>query len=112
MHRRRFAQLLALAPWARAATAGAQGPRHRVAMLGVAHAHAAGKLAALRALPERFEVVGVAEADPALRAAAQRSRSYDGLAWRTAAEWLADPTVAAVAVTSRTCSAASAAAPA
>jgi predicted dehydrogenase len=98
MHRRRFAQLLALAPLAQAATAGAQGPRHRVAMLGVAHAHAAGKLAALRALPERFEVVGVAEADPALRAAAQRSRSYDGLAWRTEAEWLADPTVAAVAI--------------
>ena len=97
MRRRRFAQLLALAPWARAAY-GARSPRHRVAMLGVAHAHAAGKLAALRALPDRFEVVGVAEADPALRAAAQRSRSYDGLVWRTEAEWLADPTVVAVAV--------------
>jgi predicted dehydrogenase len=97
MRRRHFARLLALAPWARAAD-GAHSPRHRVAMLGVAHAHAAGKLAALRALPERFEVVGVAEADPARRAAAQRSRNYDGLAWRTDAEWLADPTVAAVAV--------------
>lgn len=97
MRRRRFAQLLALAPWARAAD-DARGPRHRVAMLGVAHAHAAGKLAALRALPDRFEVAGVAEADPVLRAAAQRSRSYDGLVWRTEAEWLADPTIAAVAV--------------
>ena len=67
-------------------------------MLGVAHAHAAGKLAALRALPERFEVVGVAEADPARRAAAQRSRNYDGLAWRTEAEWRAAPTIVAVAV--------------
>ena len=97
MRRRHFARLLALAPWARAADA-APRPRHRVAMLGVAHAHAAGKLAALRALPERFEVVGVAEADPARRAAAQRSRNYDGLAWRTEAEWLADPTIVAVAV--------------
>ena len=97
MRRRRFAQLLALAPWARAAD-GARNPRHRVVMLGVAHAHAAGKLAALRALPDRFEVVGVAEADPALRATAQRSRTYDGLAWRTEAEWLADTTIAAVAV--------------
>ena len=52
MRRRRFAQLLALAPWARAAD-GARNPRHRVVMLGVAHAHAAGKLAALRALPSR-----------------------------------------------------------
>ncbi len=97
MRRRHFARLLALAPWARAADA-AHSQRHRVAMLGVAHAHAAGKLAALRALPERFEVVGVAEADPARRAAAQRSRNYDGLAWRTEAEWLADPTIVAVAV--------------
>ena len=97
MRRRRFAQLLALAPWARAAD-GARNPRHRVAMLGVAHAHAAGKLAALRALPDRFEVVGVAEADPALRATAQRARTYEGLAWRTEAEWLADATIAAVAV--------------
>jgi predicted dehydrogenase len=55
-------------------------------------------LAALRALPDRFEVVGVAEADPARRATAQRSRTYDGLAWRTEAEWLADTTIAAVAV--------------
>lgn len=97
MDRRHFVGLLALTPWARAADA-ARRPRHRVAMLGVAHAHAAGKLAALRALPERFEVVGVAEADPARRAAAQRSRTYDDLAWRTEAEWLADPTIAAVAV--------------
>jgi predicted dehydrogenase len=97
MDRRHFARLLALAPWARAADAPPRH-RHRVAMLGVAHAHAAGKLAALRALPERFEVVGVAEADPARRAAAQRSRNYDGLAWRTEAEWLADPTIVAVAV--------------
>jgi predicted dehydrogenase len=97
MDRRHFARLLALAPWARAADV-APRPRHRVAMLGVAHAHAAGKLTALRALPERFEVVGVAEADPALRTAAQRSRTYDGLVWRPEAEWLADPTIAAVAV--------------
>lgn len=97
MRRRRFAQLLALAPWARAATITGAA-RHRVAMLGVAHAHAAGKLAALRALPERFEVAGVAEADPGRREAARRSPTYANLVWRPEEAWLADPTIAAVVV--------------
>ena len=97
MRRRRFAQLLALAPWARAAEVA--GPkRHRVALLGVTHAHAAGKLAALRALPDRFEVVGAAEAEPARREAAQRSPAFSGLDWRTEEAFLADPAVTAVAV--------------
>jgi predicted dehydrogenase len=99
MRRRRFTQLLALAPWAPAAeAAGAGSGRHRVAMLGVAHAHAAGKLAALRALPDRFEVAGVAEADPGRREAARRSPPYANLEWRAAEAWLADPTIAAVVV--------------
>jgi predicted dehydrogenase len=99
MRRRRFAQLLALAPWTPAAVAaGAGAGRHRVAMLGVAPAHAAGKLAALRALPDRCAVAGVAEADPGRREAAQRSPTYAGLEWRAEEAWLADPTIAAVVV--------------
>jgi predicted dehydrogenase len=97
MRRRRFAQLLALAPWVRAAEVA--GPtRHRVALLGTTHAHAAGKLAALRAQPERFEVVGAAEADSARREAAQRSPAFAGLTWRTEEALLGDPAVVAVAV--------------
>ena len=40
---------------------GAQPRRIRIGQIGTGHAHAAGKMAALRKLTDHFEVVGVVE---------------------------------------------------
>lgn len=95
MRRRDFLRLMALAP-----AAGAAEPARprKVGVLGVAHAHAAGKVAALRALPTLFEIVGVAEPETPRQEAARRAAAYQGLAWRTEAELLDDPMVRGVAV--------------
>ena len=70
----------------------------RFAQLGVAHSHAAGKAAVMRANPD-VELVGVWEPDAALRATAQALPEYAGVRWlQDAGEALDDPAVAAVAV--------------
>ena len=56
--------------------------RIRIGQIGTAHAHAEGKIEAMRASPE-FEVAGVVEPDPARRAAAEKSKAYQGLSWLT-----------------------------
>lgn len=83
-----------------ALTAQAQEPRPRlkIGQIGTGHSHAAGKLAAVRALPEHFEVVGVAEPDAERRRAAQQERAYAGVPWVDEADLLVRPDVAAVLV--------------
>jgi predicted dehydrogenase len=78
--------------------AGAAPTRIKVGQIGTAHAHASGKMDALRKLTEHYEVVGVVEPDPALRAAAQRQTAYRDLRWLTEAELLNTPGLQAVAV--------------
>jgi predicted dehydrogenase len=70
----------------------------RVGQIGTKHGHAAGKMEALRRLSPLFEVVGIVEPDPARRAAVERSRSYEGLAWMTEEELLNRPDLDAVAI--------------
>ena len=73
------------------------GGRIRIGQIGTVHAHAGGKMEAIRKSQE-FEVVGVVEPDPARRAAAEKSRSFAGLRWMTEEELLSARGLAAVAV--------------
>jgi predicted dehydrogenase len=77
-----------------------QAPRIKIGQIGVGHAHAAGKMAAYRANTD-FEVVGLVEPDPELRAAAQSAPQYQGLRWMTQEELLNEPGLQAVAVETR-----------
>jgi len=97
MRRRRFLEVLALTP-ALGLGAKATAARRRIAQLGTGHAHAAGKFTALRALPDLFEVVGIAEPEESRRTSAARTPAYEGATWREEADLLADPTILAVAV--------------
>lgn len=89
MQRRSFLQRVMVAATAAGWCAGfgprraraAAAPRVRIAQIGTGHAHAAGKLEAVRSLAETYEVLGVVESDPALRATAARQAVYAGLDW-------------------------------
>lgn len=101
MHRRDFLGSLGvatLAAGAPRALAGAAPGRLRIGQIGTKHAHAAGKAAAIRNLPDTWEFVGIVEPDPQRRAAAQQEKSYQGLAWMTEEELLNTPGLQAVAV--------------
>ncbi len=71
--------------------------RIKVGQIGVGHSHAAGKMEVLRNSPD-WEVVGVVEADPELKAEAQQSDVYRGLQFLTTEQLLNTPGVEAVAV--------------
>ncbi len=88
---------MALAPFARILAADAPA-RIRVAQLGTSHAHAAGKMDALRSLPELYDVVGFAEPIAARQAAAQKSKSFAGLKYLTEEEILTDKSIQAVVI--------------
>ena len=78
--------------------ADSQPKKIKVGQIGTAHAHASGKMAALRKLSDDYEVIGIAESDPARRAAAQRQAAYQGLRWMSEEELLDTPGLQAVAV--------------
>ncbi|MFA5193654.1 MAG: Gfo/Idh/MocA family oxidoreductase [Verrucomicrobiia bacterium] len=61
---------------------GARPPKIRIGQIGTAHAHASGKMDAMRH-SEEFEVVGIVEPDTRRRAAAEKSKTYAGLPWMT-----------------------------
>lgn len=87
MKRRAF--LLACGSTAFAAGGGG-GARLRIGQIGTEHAHAAGKMAAMRALPELWEVVGVAG-----------EKGYEGVPLMTEAQLLGTADLKAVAVETR-----------
>jgi predicted dehydrogenase len=93
--RRRFVQA-ALAVGATGLHAENAAPI-RVGQIGTGHAHASGKIETLRKSRE-FEVAGVCEADPILRAAAEKSKAYGGVTWLTEEQLLASPGLQVVAV--------------
>lgn len=65
--------------------AGETPRKIKVGQIGTAHAHASGKMDALRKLTDHYEVVGVVEPDPALREAARRQATYRDLPWMSEA---------------------------
>jgi len=83
--------------------AGATGSdgKIRVGQIGVAHAHARGKMAAMRKYPDTFEVIGIVEPDESLRETRGRHAAYQDLKWMTEEELLNYPGLAAVAVETR-----------
>ncbi len=68
--------------------------RIRAAVYGIGHAHASGKVAALRAL-EPFEFVGICEPDPQ---ASRAATAYAGVRWLSEKELLEDPSIELIAV--------------
>ena len=97
IHRRNLLAGLAMAPFA-GLLAAEDKPRLRVGQIGTSHAHAAGKMDALRSLPDLYDVVGFAEPIAARQAAAQKAKSFSGLKYLTEAEILADPTIRVVVI--------------
>lgn len=78
--------------------AGETPRKIKVGQVGTAHAHASGKMDALRKLTDYYEVVGVVEPDPALREAARRQATYRDLPWMSEEQLLNTPGLQAVAV--------------
>jgi predicted dehydrogenase len=76
----------------------ARPSRLKIGQIGTGHSHAGGKLAAIRSLNERWELVGVVEPDAARKARAEKSDIYSGVAWLAEAALLAMPEVKAVAI--------------
>lgn len=72
--------------------------RIRIGQIGTSHPHAAGKMEAIRALPDLYEVAGIAEAVAGRRAIAEKQKAYAGLKWLTEEELLSDPEVKVVVV--------------
>jgi predicted dehydrogenase len=85
---------LLLASLAAPALAAPPSPRIRIAQLGTEHAHASGKLAALRSLADLYEVVGISGKP-------QTAEVYAGLEWRTEDQLLSDKSLQAVAIETR-----------
>jgi predicted dehydrogenase len=97
IHRRTLLTGLALAPFA--GLLGAENKeRLRVAQIGTSHAHASGKMDALRSLPDLYDVVGFAEPIASRQASAQKAKSFAGLKYLTEAEILADPSIRVVVI--------------
>ncbi len=90
------AALQGLAP--HVAVSDTPGAKIRVGQIGVGHAHASGKMHTLRKLADQFEVVGVVEPDPKLRAQWEGNPVYRGLTWMTEEQLLNAKGLRAVAV--------------
>ena len=97
IHRRTLLTGIALAPFAGLLAADAVA-RIRIAQIGTSHAHASGKMDALRSLTDLYDVVGFAEPIAARQAAAQKAKSFAGLKYQTEEEILADRTIQAVVI--------------
>lgn len=74
-------------------------PRIKIGQIGVGHAHAT-KLTVYRQSAD-YEVVGIAEADPALRKRAETQAAFQGLPFLTQDRLLATPGLQAVLVETR-----------
>ena len=97
IHRRTLLTGFALAPFAGLLAADAPA-RIRIAQIGTSHAHASGKMDALRSLTDLYDVAGFAEPIAARQAAAQKAKSFAGLKYQTEEEILADRTIQAVVI--------------
>ncbi len=76
----------------------ASASRIRIGQIGTKHAHASGKISALRKLDDLYELVGVVEPDEKQRQSMAGSASYRDLKWMTTEQLLNSANLAAVAV--------------
>lgn len=72
--------------------------RIRIGQIGTQHAHASGKMKAIRDQPEAYELIGVVESDPNERAKRLNSAAYEGVNWMTEEELFNVPGLEAVAI--------------
>lgn len=72
-----------------------------IGQVGTAHAHAAGKMAAMRVLPDSWAVVGLVVPDVERTTASAAAKVYDGIPRLSEPELLALPGLRAVAVETR-----------
>jgi len=72
--------------------------RIKIGQIGTAHAHAAGKMAALRKLSDYYEVVGISEPNPELRKKLKNRAAYRDLKWLSEEQLLNTAGLQAVAV--------------
>lgn len=106
-NRREFVQQLAAAtiaaPFLGASALAAQSEKTRIKIgqIGVGHAHAS-KLSVYRQSLD-YEVVGIVEPDPELRALAEKNSTFQGLPWMTRDELLGVDGLQAVLVETRVC---------
>lgn len=91
MHRRLF-----LSTAAAGAALAAPG-KVKVAFLGIGHSHFSGKYKAALDNPD-YEIAGIADDDPARKAAGQKDPRLAGAKWMTEAELLKDPSIQLVVV--------------
>lgn len=80
-----------------------KGRRIKIGQIGTGHAHAAGKMRAIRNLPQFYEVVGIAEPDARRRSAAEKDPAFAGLRWLTRDELLEAPGLQVVSVETEVC---------
>lgn len=100
MNRRHF--LTTAAAFTAVSSHAAAAPaRLRIGQIGSTHAHAAGKMEAMRKLTDLWDVAGLVEPDKALHAALGKSAPYGGLPLMTEEALLALPDLKAVAVETR-----------
>jgi predicted dehydrogenase len=81
------------------ASSGLSKPRIKVGQIGVGHAHAT-KLEVYRRSDD-YDVIGIVEPDPQLRARAEAQPAFRGLTWMTEKELLETPGLMAVLVETR-----------
>ena len=74
------------------------GPRLRVGQVGTQHAHAAGQLQTVLALPQNFEMVGVVEPDPERRRRLNDHPVYQKTQWISEDQLFETPELSLVAV--------------
>ena len=70
----------------------------RIGQIGIGHNHASAKMAALRQLPELFEIVGIAETDPRWLKERGGKEEYKDLPFMSEEELFRIPGLEAVAV--------------
>ncbi|TDU81192.1 putative dehydrogenase [Prosthecobacter fusiformis] len=99
MNRRHF--LTTAAALAAASSHAAPPSRLRIGQIGTAHAHAAGKMAAMRSLTDLWEVTGIVEPNPATQSTVTSTDPYQGLPLLTEEKLLATPDLKAVVVETR-----------
>lgn len=72
--------------------------RIKIGQIGTGHFHAEGKMEAVRKFPDVFEVVGIAEPDPANLKKYAGRKTYEGLTWMSPGELLSVKDLDAVLV--------------
>ena len=100
MNRRSFVQTSAitLSTFPLMSRGAESGPKIRIGQIGTRHAHASGKIKAIRRQRDAYQLVGVVEPDPDRRSRLSKTSAYRGVDWMTEEELLRADGLQVVAV--------------